>query len=440
MKMIRSIYSTLAALSLGAFATACGGVDTNASVDQAGLESVDPTLSADAFGTVDEAITACDDHQYDHWRYLADLGIVAAQELGRWEPTIDFVNTGASTGLALSAAGLARCGSNCDNINAILSLQTNGTGIIPRHDANLFRSKLLSFFDRQQIFDRNNGVLYHDLTSSYISTATCGSRYWFKALTNPSTTVTTNSVTGTAIFTGVNSGMCIDVKGGGVADGALMQQYTCRQTANQKFTFQASGDAYKLIINVSGKCMRAMSDVAGANLEQRSCDSTNNQLFDLLSAGNGRYMLKNRAGGMCVEIAGNSTAINTLMVTNNCNPTSTSQHFSISGVQITSKTTTVQTTGTPVPLANPAALSNSLTWLGGTENTYLAFQTSGSEVSIDPMGTMVDGAAGAQSGSCYVGTSSYDPTRTSAGKCCTFDGFYGKLTASPFNPSIYYCK
>jgi hypothetical protein len=373
------------------------------------------------------------------------------------------VNTGAQTGLVLSAAGMARCQAvaikagltaadgTCDNIQAILSLQTNGTGVIPRHDANLLRSKLISFFDRQVIFDRNNGVLDHDLTPTTIGTASCGARYWYNSTTTASTKVTTNVVTGTAIFTGINSGMCIDVKGGGVGDGALMQQYTCRQTANQKFTFQASGDAYKLIINVSGKCMRAISDVAGSNLEQRACDTSNNQLFDLLSAGSGRYMLKNRAGGMCVEISGNSTAINTLLVTTNCNPASTSQHFSISGVNITTTTTTIPSSGVAKPLSNPAALTNSLTWLGGTENKYLAFQTNGSEVSIDPTGTMVDGYASATSGSCFVGTSLMDSTRTSGGACCSYVDvpatattpakyIYGTLQQTTFNKSLYYCK
>jgi len=437
MTKIRTINSTLAALSLGALATACGGIDTRASADQAGFESFDPTISSDTFGAAEEAVTSCDDHQYDHWRYMADLGVAAAQELGRWEPTVDFVWTGIYTGLALSPAGLARCGAGgCDNIQAILSLQTNGTGIIPRHDSTLLRAKMQVAWERQVIYNQSNPVLVHDLTPTTISAATCGSRYWFSA-TGTSAASGTSTVSGTTTLVFAHSNSCLDVSGVSQNDGALMQQYACSNGANQKFTVESVSGGYRFKANHSGKCLRATSNGAFASVEQRSCDATTNQLFDVVSTGNGKYQLKNRAGGMCVEVANSSTANSAQVRVNTCVSSASNQQFTMSGATITAA---VVTDGAAAPpLSNPSALSNSLLWVGGADNAYLAFQTNGSEVSIDPTGTMVDGFTAAQSGSCTVGTSLYDSTRTSGGKCCTYDGIYGTLQPTSYNKSLFYC-
>ena len=458
---IRTINSTLAAMSLGAFATACGGIDTNASVDQAGFESVDPTIAADTFGTAEEEVTVCDDHQYDHWRYMADLGVAAAQELGRWQPTVDFRWTGIYTGLALSPAGLARCAAvavtaglpasegTCDNIQAILSLQTNGTGVIYRHDSTLFRAKLQVAWERQGIFNQNSPVVAHDLTPTSISSATCGSRYWFQATgTAPAAGGGASTVCGTTTLVFANSNSCMDVSGVSYNDGALMQQYACSNGANQKFTVEAVSGGYRFKANHSGKCLRATSNGAFASLEQRSCDTTTNQLFDVVSAGNGKYQLKNRAGGMCAEVANYSTANGAQVRVNTCASSAANQQFTMSGATVTTAPVAPAGGTAPVapPLANPGALLNSLLWVGGADNAYLAFQTNGSEVSIDPTGTMIDGAAAAQSGACVLGTSLMDSTKTSGGKCCTYWNdttgkyFVGALLQTTFNKSLYYCK
>jgi Ricin-type beta-trefoil lectin domain len=416
-----TINSNLAALSLGAFLAACSGVDQSASGAEPGLESVDPTLAASDIGETGEtgeAITACDDHQYDHWRYLAALGVAAAQELGRWQPTVDFVSN-VNTGISLSATGLARCKDGCDNIQGILSLQNNGDGVIPRHDAALLKSKFISFFDRQMINDQVNGLIDHELTATSVGSASCGLRYWFSA--------TQKKYTGTTTLVAAHSNKCVNVTAASTSNGANIQQYQCTGGDNTMFTLESQANgSYRLKAKHSGKCMRVTTNQAGANVDQNACDTSTSQQFDLIPV-NGKFQLKNRSGGMCLDVAGVSTANNANVQVWNCG-TGANQQF------------TMAVTNTSVPLANPAALANNLLWVGGVDNAYLSFLSNATEVSIDPTGTMVDGGSTAQSGACVVSSSVFDSTRTSGGKCCEVEGKFGTLQQTTWNKSLYYCK
>lgn len=415
-----TINSNLAALSLGAFLAACSGVDQGASGDEAGLESVDPTGVADVeFSETGEAITACDDSQYDHWRYLAALAVATAQELGRWQPTVDFVSN-TNTGISLSAAGLARCKEGCGNIQAILSLQNNGGGVIPRHDPGLLKGKFISFFERQVHHAQNNGIIDHELTATSVSTAACGFRYWFSAKQ-------VQKYSGTTTLVAAHSNSCVDVAGFSTNNGGNIHQWGCSGTANQKFTVESqSNGAYRLKSIHSGKCLRATTNQSGANVDQNDCDTSTSQMFDIVPV-NGKFQLKNRSGGMCLDVNGVSTANGANVHTWHCG-TGANQMFSMA---VTSGSAT---------LPNPAQLANNLLWVGGVENAYLAFQSTATEVSIDPMGTMVSGGSTATSGSCMEGATQYDPTRTYGGKCCEVDGKFGTYVQSTWNKSVYVCR
>jgi hypothetical protein len=111
----------------------------------------DPELS-NAF----EAVAACagDDLQYDFNAFAASLAVASASELGRWDALADFEVSGAR--LRLSPTGEIRCEGwrgdspgGCENIRAILALQGDETSSVPYHSPSVFRSKLVTWYNRQ---------------------------------------------------------------------------------------------------------------------------------------------------------------------------------------------------------------------------------------------------------------------------------------------------
>jgi hypothetical protein len=411
-----TIASTLVTLSLGALASACGSAETSLGSDMPGLETTDPTLELDQN---EAALTACDDNQYDHWRYLAALGVASAKELGRWAATKDFVWS--NDELQLSATGLARCKNGCDNIKSILLLQKPEAAIIPRHDPGLMRSKLAAFYQRQQTIDSNNGgAIAHDLTPTTISSASCGYRYWFKD--------TVKKLGGSTPMKSALSGKCIDTSS--LNDGAGFLQATCDNSNDQKIVIEPGvGAGYRLKQTATGRCMRARDTAQGSQLELRTCDGNNNQLFDVIDYGSGKFALKNLYTNLCLDVSGASTAENAKIIQWGCQ-NSTNQMFNM----------TVTTTEMALPSTEQAKMKQMLTFVGADENPYLMFQSTATEVSIDPMGTMVDGGSSGQSNACLEGSAFVDTTGAIKGKCCETGGKYGIITVSPLKPTVYYCK
>src|SRR5690606_28587189 len=88
----------------------------------------------------------------------------------------------------------------------------------------------------------------------------------------------------------------------------------------------------------------------------------------------------------------------------------------------------------------PSSLWSQLKFAGELDNKYLMFRADATTVSIDPMGTMVDGGGSASSGSC-VASSPYLDLKggNHTGECCILSKdssgriTYGKLAVAPFN-------
>lgn len=430
----RTIASTLVALSLGASLTACGGADTT-----------DPHLSAPAdeelgsFDQVDEPITACDDIQYDHWRHLAALAVATANELGRWNAAKDYVF--GWNGLQLSSEGMARCKDGCENIKAILSLQAAETKVIPRHDPGLLKQYLQAFHNRQVIHNQNNPVPDHQLKLSHVTDANCGYRYHFNVTGTGGSSggsTTSSSLSGTSELKAVHSGKCMDISGVSYSDGAGVQQYACSGGGNQKFTVEAqANNTYRLKASHSGKCLGVMYNAThdGAALEQRSCGSSNSQLFSINDKGSGRYELKNVNSGKCVDVRSNSSSNGAVLQLSSCHG-GANQQFAAAGFNKSTSTSSTSSGGS----MNNSVLWSQLKFAGEHENKYLQFQSTSTQVSIDPMGTMVDGGASGKSGSCTEGSCSYDYSKSSSGQCCVYDGKYGKLVQSAWNKNLFYCR
>jgi len=411
-----TITSNLVTLSLGALISACGAAETGASNDQPGLESGD-SHAAGTLGEVGAALTACDDPQYDHWRYISALGVAAGNELGRWN-IADFTN---SNGVQLSASGLARCKAGCPNIQAILSLQNNGKGIIPRLDPGLLKQYLTGFYTDQVSWQNVNGYNEHVLVPTTVTPASCGYRYSYRD--------TLVKFTGTTTLKPAVSGKCIDISS--LSDQANVIQKACSAATQQNFVVEPIlKSGYRLKNVASGKCALVPNILTGTYLKQQSCGQDASFLFDVIDAGGGKYRLQSRVTtNQCVEVANSSTADGTGLRITACNAASAAQQFTA--------TLATQTFDNP----NQADMVNTLRFVGGnTQNPYIQFQSTALEVSMDPLGTMVDGGASGQTGSCTDASSAFDTTRAIAGKCCTYSGKYGTFQPAAWNANLFYCK
>ncbi len=424
-----STASNLVALSLGAWVTACSGaegfdVSERSSYDGASEESA----GEPAFDALGQEITACDDHQYDHWRYLSGLAVAAANELGRWHPA-DFTLQTSDSSVRLSSTGLARCGSyGCPNTQAILQMQDLASAYVPRHDPTLLRNLLVSYLDRQKTFNNSTPVPNHTLTLARVSNDVCGLRYHFRV---GGGTTSGTVLSGSTELKAAHSNRCIDIAAGTMADGGRVQQYDCWGGGNQEFALDSVGNSQYRIRNVmSGKCLgvAGASTANAALIEQRTCGANDSQTFNLNNKGSGRYELKNVKSGKCVDVSGNSTANVANIQLYSCSG-GANQTFSAPGI----------VSGTSSPGTSPAKLFDQLKLFGQGENGYLMFQSTATEVSIDPMGTVVDGGSSAASGACYSGSTVYSQTNI-AGSCCMVSGVYGTLERSSFNARMFVCR
>jgi cytochrome c peroxidase len=102
-----------------------------------------------------------------------------------------------------------------------------------------------------------------------------------------------------------HSGKCIDVAGGGTADGAVVQQWTCHGGNNQRFEEVPVAGGFMLRAKHSGKCLdvAGISTAAGAKLIQWGCHGGANQVFNWSGS---RLVVSHTK--MCVDVARVSTA------------------------------------------------------------------------------------------------------------------------------------
>lgn len=449
----RSIASSLVTMSLGALLSACGGAELSD-----GSDAYDGTLANDALSDIQEVsqqITACDDNQYDHWRYLSALAVAAANELGRWDIS-DFVKSG--NNIKLSPTGLARCTNGCENIQAILSMQDDATKVVPRHDPPLLRQYMVAFYDRQVNWNRSNPVPEHTLKLAAVSDDLCGLRYHFDvsssasgstSTTTSTSTSTTSGLSGTTEIKPTSQYRCMDIAGMGQHDGAGVQQYQCSGQGNQKFSVEHQGNNnYRIKAVHSGKCLSVVNNAThdGANLEQRTCGSSNSQLFQLNSKGHQLYELRNVNSGKCVDIKsygyGDGQGAQLYSCSGGANQTFQMQSLS-TGSGGGSSPPPPPGPG-PKPKPKPSVLWSHLKFAGEHENRYLMFQSTESQVSIDPMATLISGGSSSSSGACTETGSVMPISNGTVGHCCmvkTPQGMkQGKIATIPRNTLMLQCK
>jgi hypothetical protein len=108
-----------------------------------------------------------------------------------------------------------------------------------------------------------------------------------------------------------NSGKCLDVNASSVADGGVVQQWTCTGGANQQWQVQEVAGGYVQITNgASDRCLdvNASSTADGGVVQQWTCSGGANQQWRVQAVAAGHVQLVNRNSGKCLDVAAFSTA------------------------------------------------------------------------------------------------------------------------------------
>lgn len=144
-----------------------------------------------------------------------------------------------------------------------------------------------------------------------------------------------DTLSGTVTIAAVHSGKCLDVTGNSVANGAKIQQWTCSNSDNKRFTLRDVGSGqYQLVAVSSGKCLdvSGVSTSNGAVVHQWTCGGGANQRWYIQSKGNGQYALQAAHSGKCLDVTGVSTANGAVLQQWSCG-TGANQRFMLSGLQ-----------------------------------------------------------------------------------------------------------
>jgi hypothetical protein len=109
-----------------------------------------------------------------------------------------------------------------------------------------------------------------------------------------------------------HSSKAIEVADSSTADGAVVQQMTDNDGANQQWVVaRISGVDYKIVNAYSGKAMDVIGNSTsnGALIEQRTFSSTDtSQVWTITDFGDGKYMIIGKASGRSLDVPGASTA------------------------------------------------------------------------------------------------------------------------------------
>ena len=342
-------------------------------------------------GSVDQAVLDCDFHPEIH-QMQAALAVAMAKELKELNPKRDlqvYAYSGSQKKVVLSNNGNNRCNSmgGCPMTKAILDMQTATmpTGF-NQFDPTAFRWGLVTDLEAQIAYENslqmNNPSALpesHNLSFAGVEDrGGCGDHFVFDAR-KANCTPTSGTTTTT---TGGSSSSC---------DGLRTWQ-----GGNWQFTVQ-SGE----VIQHNGRRYRANQYIGYPNAE-------------------------------CAPGAAASWCAGWFTDLGACGSTTTT-------------TTTTTTSGTNCNLADVSKIRHRLKAFGWSEtgghlNPYLDFQSSGSQIAIDP--SYIPGGSGdTSSGSCPVAAIKIDPTFAINGTtCCNASGDTGTYQPhSAQRPQVFLC-
>ncbi|MFJ4095408.1 RICIN domain-containing protein [Kitasatospora sp. NPDC089913] len=104
-------------------------------------------------------------------------------------------------------------------------------------------------------------------------------------------------------YANVAAGKCLDIRGNSTADGALLQEFDCKNASNQRFwTDTDSADGYTEIrVQRSGLCLEPTGAHPGSIVLQRACTGAAGQRWEIVPKGPGAVVLRHPATGQCLN-------------------------------------------------------------------------------------------------------------------------------------------
>ncbi|KOV11239.1 hypothetical protein ADK60_35565 [Streptomyces sp. XY431] len=103
-------------------------------------------------------------------------------------------------------------------------------------------------------------------------------------------------------YANVVQGKCLDIRGASTAEGALLQEFSCKNDSNQRFWSDTGADgATELRVQKSGLCLEPTTLNAYGSVIQRACSGAQTQRWELLPHGPNAVVFKNRASGLCLQ-------------------------------------------------------------------------------------------------------------------------------------------
>jgi hypothetical protein len=131
------------------------------------------------------------------------------------------------------------------------------------------------------------------------------------------------------------NGKCVDARAAGVANGTVIQQYSCNATQAQQFQFQPTSGGFTRVNNRNDATkvidVTGVSAADNAGLQLWTYSNGNNQQWQALSEGGGYFHLISRFSNKCLAVPGGSTADSTQLVQLACDG-SGSQSFRLTAV------------------------------------------------------------------------------------------------------------
>ncbi|MFE2108377.1 RICIN domain-containing protein [Kitasatospora sp. NPDC059463] len=97
-------------------------------------------------------------------------------------------------------------------------------------------------------------------------------------------------------------GKCLDIRGGSTAEGALLQEFSCKNASNQRFWSDDSAvGGTEIRVQSSFLCLEPTTPNTYSTIIQRQCSGAGNQRWELVPAGVNAVALKNKASGLCLQ-------------------------------------------------------------------------------------------------------------------------------------------
>jgi hypothetical protein len=260
----------------------------------------------------------------------------------------------------------------------------------------------------------------------------------------------------------------IAVENGATTDGALVKQYTYAEEDKFHWYISKVGSQYQLINRRSGKCLALLTDSATSTaIGQKTCADVSTQKFTFERvgvAGERSFGIKGPYNKY-LTIQYSATADGTaLYLAATSLPTSPNGNFALSPIRAGEPhrlNYSHETAGAPcgvykwytitqpngLPLTAPANSFVQLIFAGGKttlngadENPFIAQQTTGTLIAVDPSGYLNGGSSGA-SGSCLASDLLYDATGLALSTCCIkYNGVAGVFKKSTWSATTFLCQ